>query len=230
MAFTEWNIGSKQSNGDDKRLPFLYLKEGKYTVRLLKKPVVVGKYFAKNKDGKTVVIVISDKNINDCPLQKKYPERLKNKASLRYGVKVIDRSDGKIKVMEFPYTVFKYICEYSNHHEVDPGAKDGADFTISVNPKAKGTDRYTVMFDGMSTLTNDEIKMYKETEDVSLENIYKIDTPEEVEKKLFGEGAEKDSAPNPPSSPKEDAPDTSDESFGSTDNVVSNDEDEEVPF
>jgi len=228
MAITDWSIGSNKSDGSSGGsvgMPFLYLKEGKYTVRLLKKPVVVGKYFYRDNNNKMRIAIISDKDINSCPIRQKYPEKLKNKASLRYAVKVIDRSDSKVKIMEFPYTVFKAICENSKHHEIDPGSKDGADFTVSVNPNAKGTDRYTVMFDNLNTLTNEEIKLYQATEEVLLETVYKIDSPEEVEKKLFGD-PDAQTQTQAPVAQNTEAPSTASESFGSNDDA----KDDEVPF
>ena len=190
MALTGWktNGGDKES-GD--RAEFLYLKKGNiYTVRLLKDPVRMAKYFYKNQ-GKMRVAVISADDRENCPVRAKHPEELKNPASLRYAVRVIDRKDGRIKVMEFPYSVYKQICEQSEHHNIDPGSKDGAEFTIKVATKT-GFDMYTSIFDGASTLTNDEIALFQEYKDkTDLEKLYKIDSPEEVEQKLFGESYEK---------------------------------------
>jgi len=190
MALTGWKTNGKDGKSKD-GVEYLYLKGGNtYTVRLLKDPVMMAKYFYKNK-GKMRVAIISPADRETCPVRAKHMDELQNMASLRYAVRVIDRKDNKIKVMEFPYSVYKQICEQSEHNNIDPGAKDGADFAIKV-AATTGFDMYTTIFDGASVLTRDEIALFKEYEDkTNLEKLYKVDSPEEVEQKLFGEFHEK---------------------------------------
>ena len=221
MAMSDWNMNDRSNDGT--KIEYLSLKQGIYRVRLLKNPVKFAKYFHE-KDGRSRFAVIDVSTIDSCPVKAKHPDL--QKASIRYGVRVIDRNDnGKIKVMEFPYTVYQDICNQSKHNKVNPGDATGADFVITVTG-IRLAKKYVTIFDGINTLEKDEIKLFKSTEDnINLEKIFKVDSYEDVEKKLFGDFSKhsnEDSLNTPITN-------VVDESFGS-DSSSDDVSDDEVPF
>jgi len=189
MGIVGWDTKSKDGNGNG-NVEYLYLNGGKsYTIRPLKSPIEYAQYFYKHPNEKKMRFAfIPLSNIEKCPVKAKYPTELPKNAQKRYSVLVIDRNDpDKIKVMPFPWTVYDQMCSLAQHQGVEPGEKNGCDFTIKVTGSGQFDTRYQVMFDACNDLTSDELKLYQKYKDsVDLQKIYKPGTPEEVEKRLFG--------------------------------------------
>jgi len=200
---------------------FLWLKRNnKYRIRPIGKPVEFFKYFRKDADNKARTAITADPD--NCPVYAAHEQEL-NKASLRYAMYCIDRSDGKIKIVEGPKTAFYIpLCERANLTEKDPtGVKTGGDWVIDVVTENKMT-KYKTQFIEDTPLTKEEIEILKEfynehNAKEKLANIYKTNTPEEIEKRLFGDIDDNDDSNETVSSSQSESVDESIDESGSED-------------
>lgn len=184
----DWGEVSKTtSNGGG---DYLKLQSGnQYRIRPVFSPVKFFKYFHMN-NGKLRTGICG--NPDTCPVRDRHPEL--KKPSLRFAAYVIDRADGKVKILEAPQTVFRPIGSSFELTGKNPGGgKDGSDWGIKVSGKGMQT-KYDVMHLENTPLTAEERTAIKEAlggDKQKLTKLYKVDTPEELEKKLFGELEEK---------------------------------------
>jgi hypothetical protein len=186
-GYVEWeNVAPKSSRGGE-MLDFLRLKSGNtYRIRPLHKPVHFYKYFHRAEDGKLRTALTGD--LSDSIVATNHPE-LKKPAN-RYAIFVIDRNDGNnIKIMEAPVTVFKHFRDRFEATGQKPGGnKDGGDWQIKITGSGLNTE-YSVTYLKDTPLTQEELKSFSEVmagDKERLGKIYKIDSQEEIEKKLFG--------------------------------------------
>jgi hypothetical protein len=198
--YVQWGSVQSQSSSGEKS-EYLKLKTGNtYRIRPIFDPVIFYKYFHKH-EGKLRTAICAKPD--SCPVRDAHPEL--KKPSMRYAAYVIDRADNKVKILEAPQSVFRPIGSTFEATAKNPGSgKDGSDFQIKVSGTGLNTT-YDVAFAGASPLTAEERAAVKETLDgdkKKLQKLYKVDTPEEIEKKLFGD-------PNSGS-------DSSDDVFGSS--------------
>jgi len=119
----------------------------------------------------------------DSPTIKKYSNM---NISTRYAVNVLDRADGKLKIMEGPISIFKEFGQYNKMTGRNPGAVEGGDFSIEVSGNGKQR-RYKTSFVKNTTLTDEEKKMLKSQGLYKLEGIFKVVDEDKIEEKLFGE-------------------------------------------
>ncbi len=153
--------GKASSSGGKKGSKYLSFQPDQvYTVRLVGQAVEFYKYYlkefrkslyfdAEDRDNaaKTIAAVLG--------LEAELPHR--------WAVNVIDRSDGKIKILEGGWSIFKFFANWARVHDnAHPGGKAGVDWTISVEGNDFQSRRYTTMPDKSSPFTSDEIKMIKE--------------------------------------------------------------------
>lgn len=170
---------------------FLRLEPNKpYRIRLLNKAKPVWRYYRTDEKNRSRFAVTADPN--KCPVKAKYPEL---KASERYAILVIDRADGELKVYEGPASVFRVFREYADHSGTNPGdIKNGADFTITAELKdgqPKKNTKYHVKFKERNSLTKEEVEIIrKNQEEFKLTQLLAPNSPEEIEKRLFGEWEE----------------------------------------
>ncbi len=175
-------VGNVSKNGfsDGQQIDFLRLKGGnEYEIRPLGKPIVFFKYVRQHDDGGWRWAICEDPQ--ECPVRKKH----NIEPSERYAVNIIDRSDGKIKVMEGPFTVFKAFRDYQDYTKKSPGGPEGADFKITVKGAGLKT-RYTTNLVKHTSFTDEEKSQIKEQHLYKLEAIYKVTPSEEIEYVLFG--------------------------------------------
>jgi hypothetical protein len=182
--YVQWGSVPEDSSGGEKS-EFLKLKTGNtYKIRPILDPVKFFKYF--HKEGGKLRTAICDKP-DVCPVRDRHPEL--KKPSMRYAAYVIDRADNKIKILEAPQSVFRPIGSTFESTGKNPGSgKDGSDFQVKVTGVGLNT-KYDVAWAGQTPLTQDERDALKEALDgdmKKLQKLYKVDTPEEIEKKLFG--------------------------------------------
>ena len=191
-TYVQWDSVSKYNvNPDDgtglKKVDFLRLQSGiTYKIRPIYQPVRFWKYFNK-KDGRLRTAICAD--ADTCSIRDRYPDL--KKPSLRFASVVIDRADGKVKVLEAPKMVFSPLGNHMEATGKNPGgSKDGSDFQIKVIGKGLNT-RYEVTPVAVTPLTSDEMKQIQSAigGDVKevLSEMFKINTPEQIEKKLFGD-------------------------------------------
>lgn len=184
-GYVQWNqVGTNGSKAE-----FLRLKGGvTCRVRPLKQPICFRKFYFK-KNGKTRSAIVDD-NIVD-QMMKEYQGELKN-PPYRFVMYVIDREDGKIKIMEFPMSVYNGLRERFEATGKKPGsAKDGGDYRIKVTGTGLAT-KYMVTYIEETPLTTEErdlfLKVSGEADGESkLDKIYKFCSKEEAEKKLFSD-------------------------------------------
>tara|TARA_Y100000310_G_scaffold344994_1_gene461023 strand:- start:8683 stop:9426 length:744 start_codon:yes stop_codon:yes gene_type:complete len=179
--------GSSSTGQNDRPKPtFLRLKANEqYVIRPLAKPMEVWKYFTQLNGGTRSAIV---EDAEQCPVAKSHPDL---EAKQKFAINVIDRSDGELKVLEAPPSVFWGMRDWAKMTKKKPGGSDvGGDFCISVQlPPGKNRmqTKYSIQFIEPTPLTDEEKKMAMEDPGLwDLEKVYKPHTPEEIERLLFG--------------------------------------------
>lgn len=198
--YVQWGSVPK-SGGSGENSEYLKLKSGNvYNIRPVFDPVKFFKYFHKH-NGRLKTAICAKPDV--CPVRDKHPDL--KKPSMRYAAYIIDRADGKVKILEAPQSVFRPIGSSFEATGKNPGSgKDGSDWQIKVTGTGLNTT-YDVAFAGQTPLTAEERASIKEALDgdlKKLQKLYKVDTPEEIEQKLFGEEESNQSS------------DSSDTSFG----------------
>lgn len=184
------NNNSGGGDGDDRRVPYLRLKSGNtYKVRPIYFPVMFHKYFHTPPGGKLRTAICADPAT--CPVKARHGSELKeNQPSLRYASYVIDRSDGKVKILEGAPSIFRPLGSHMEATGRNPGGtKDGSDWQIKVTGTGKMT-RYEVTMLDITPLSPEEKKLISDSIEgditTSLTDVFSVDSPEEIEKKLFG--------------------------------------------
>jgi len=192
--FVQWDsIPTTSSGGDGEKNDYLRFESGKsYRIRPIFSPVKFFKYFHKH-DGRLRTAICGSPDT--CPVRDRHSEL--KKPSLRFAAYVIDRSDGKVKILEAPQTVFRPIGKSLEITGKNPGSgKDGSDWSVTVSGKGLNT-KYDVVFCANTPLTEEEREAIKESLDGDkdkLKKLYKTDAPEQIEEKLFGEWQKKESS------------------------------------
>lgn len=167
-----------QSSGEQKaRLPFVsFPKSGIYKMRLIGKHIRCLKYWSPIK-----AITHPDyKGKDPAWVAGFYPPT-------KYAIHVIDRADGKLKLLEKGNSLFKYFANFKAVEGIDPAGKDAPDVSITVNYPSDGKGgiikqkaEYVVQFARKNTpLTEEELKMFKEQK-IDLQERYKSDTLEKI--------------------------------------------------
>jgi len=174
------------SSGSGEMSDFLRLQSGNsYKIRPVFEPVKFFKYFHKNA-GKLKTAICGKPEA--CTVKQAHPEL--KKPSLRFAAYVIDRADGKVKILEAPQTVFRPIGASLEMTGKNPGGgADGSDWYIKVSGTGLNTV-YDVGMIGPSPLSQEERDLIKEALDgdkEKLKKLYKVDAPEQIEEKLFGD-------------------------------------------
>jgi len=179
----DWNsVGSNNKSGSGgkklKNLEFIRFTGGSnYNIRPLGCPIVFLKA-GMMVNGSYRSAIIEDP---DSPVVKNFSNMNVNE---RYAVNVLDRLDGKIKIMEGPLSIFGEFKSYSDHTQKNPGLSVGADFSIKADGDGKER-RYTTKFFKNTTLTDDEKAMIKDQGLYDLEKVFKVVPDEELENKLL---------------------------------------------
>ena len=196
--YVDWSDVAPKPSGNGGNLDFLRLKSGNtYKIRPLHKPVHFYKYFHRGEDGKLRTALTGDPT--DCPVAAEHPGL--RKPANRYAIFVIDRNDGnKIKVMEAPVSVFKHFRDRFEATGQKPGGnKDGGDWQIKITGSGLKTE-YSATYLKDTPLTQEELEAFSAVMDGDRERlgkIYRIDSPEEIEKKLFGPFEDDDAQSSP---------------------------------
>ena len=189
-GYVQWGEVKTGNGGTE----FLQLKSGvTKTVRPIMKLIHFQKFFHKPEGGKLRTAVVSDEV--SAQMMVNHPE-LKKPAN-RFVIYVIDREDEKVRIMEFPVTVYKAFSDRFEATGKNPagGAEDG-DYRIKVSGSGMTTS-YTTTFLDNSPLTEKEKELIKEElggDKEKLLKIYKFNTVEEAEKKLFSSEEEEGSS------------------------------------
>ena len=168
--------GSNDNNQPENRekLPFLDHKEpGSYLVRLVGKYVTYLTYFEPFR-GKRVITHPSYKGKDPAWNAKFYPQK-------KFAIHVIDRKDGKLKILDASKTLFECFKNYLDTNNCDPTGKTAPDFSIIVK-KIGGKKSTSAMPAGeKNTLSKEDIDMIL-AKKVDLKRIYKPKPLETIQK------------------------------------------------
>lgn len=179
-GFVQWN--EVPSGGGTN---FLALKSGNtYKIRPLLQPLNFCKYFHK-VDGKMRTAVVSEEVV--AQMASKHPQL--NRPANRYAMYVLDRNDDdKIKVMEFPISVYKQFANSFQATGNEPGSnKNGSDWVIKISGSGYNTT-YETTFVAGTPLTEEEVNAIKVELGGDMEKLATIFPFNDVagaEKKLF---------------------------------------------
>ena len=186
----DWSsVGSSKQPGSGggkklKNLEFIKFVDGSsYNVRPLGNPIVFLKAGVM-VNGSYRSAIIEDP---DSPVVKKFSNMNVNE---RYAANVLDRADGKIKIMEGPLSIFGEFKSYFEHTKENPGLSVGADFSIKATGDGKNR-RYTTKFSSKTILSDAEKAMIKEQGLYDLEKVFKVVPDEELEDKLLNASSKK---------------------------------------
>ena len=190
MAMMDWNeveVRSSNEGSGSKVSNEIYLnfKQGKFKVRLVHKPIFYKQYFIdpKYSSFEKVLPIIVDPD--DDPLAD-----LGHYGGIKCATNVIDREDGKVKVLRCGKTVYENFAAYAQETEVAPGSKDGPDFLIKVDdPNGdKRQRKYKVIPLAPAPFTAEEKAMFKDKAGDSgihsLEEIFAAKTGDEVKEMI----------------------------------------------
>lgn len=172
--------GGGKSNEDREKIPYLDMsKPAKYKVRL------VGPYVKCRKHFKPYRATVQDKDKSIDPAW-----QAGWTPSKRYAINVIDRADGKLKILEKGPSVFKHFYAYKVDCNNDPSGKEGPDFIITVSiPKGddglpnKLKTEYTVTHLERAPFTKEDMKVICEVDESG--NIVKDEKTGKAKSKLF---------------------------------------------
>lgn len=160
--------GSIKEPGTGSTIDFLKLKDGMNQIRIVGKPSLINIHWEKGIDGQNKKVICPGAG---CPICKagKAPQA-------RYQIHVIDRVDGKVKVLEQGPTVFNQIKSYA----MDADYGDPTKYDIKVKKEGSGRDtKYSLLpSPNKSEITAEEQKLVAECK--SLEEINKVKTIEEI--------------------------------------------------
>lgn len=162
----EW--GAMPSSGEKSNVDFIKLASGDNKMRVVGKPSMINLHWENDLTGKNKKVICPGAG---CPICKagKAPQT-------RYQVQIIDRVDGKVKVLEQGTQVFNAIKAYAMDEEYGDPTK----YDINIKKSGSGRDtKYTVMASpNKRPLTDDEQKAVSECK--SLSEINKAKTIDEI--------------------------------------------------
>ncbi len=194
MGVVQWDKmgeSKKGSGGGGKgKKNVAYLKVetgGKYKVRPVGQGIEITKVFNKH-DGRIRCVVIDHTTDEGQEAIDKLKSDYGLECNKKYIINVIDRADGQLKVYEGPKSVFEVFGEWKKESKVEPGSKDGVDFSISAKGDGKER-RYMTMPLSPAPFTDAEKTMIKEkviAGDHNLEELYKATPTDKIEEYLFG--------------------------------------------
>lgn len=167
-----------------------------YRVRPVGDPCTFYAYYVQSPDDPKRFNRAITEDPKNCIIAQKY----NLEAKPRYAVNVIDRADGRLKIMEAPATVLDAIKTWAKASKQHPGGKGGADFEITVkipaNNDRKRTEYKTTPV-VQTPWTDEESAMLKEKGLYKLETEFAPVPQAEIESKLFGPKT----APSAPATP-----------------------------
>lgn len=162
----EWD--SIKETGKGSNVDFIKLKDGLNQMRIVSTPAQISIHWEKDIEQQNKKVICLGAG---CPICK-----AGHAPQFRYQIQVIDRLDGKIKILEQGPTVFNAIKAYA----VDPEYGDPSKYDIKIKKEGSGRDtKYSVLASpNKSDLTEEELKAVQESK--SLEEINKPKTYEEI--------------------------------------------------
>jgi len=174
----KWNNEVGDNSQSDNRIEYMKLVPSvKHVIRPVGFPVEFWKFFNRTDDGMRIAITDDPQILQRYDLE---PSR-------RYAINVIDRADGQLKVLEFPYTIYQSLCKYKEMTNEDPGGNNGADFSILKTGSGKKGTKYEVKKVKETKFTREEAAMIKDKGLYKLPELFKAVPADKIEGVLFGE-------------------------------------------
>jgi hypothetical protein len=175
----EWDLDfSNENKGGEERKKTEWMKfpkPGTYKVRLVG-PYVWFYRHQKPFEGERVITDLTQKADDPAWQAGFYPRKT-------YAIHIIDRADGKLKILEKGTSVFNAFATYKKVNDINPAGKEAPDFSIEVKwPDGnKFQAKYTVTaLAKLQTLTDEEIEMFKSGK-APLPEIYKSTPIEKIQ-------------------------------------------------
>lgn len=166
MAEMNWN--EIKSGGSGEGTPFMKLQPGMNQVRIVGLPFEVDIHWEKGTDGSNKRVVCLGVG---CPVCKAGHTPTK-----RFQVLVIDRADGKIKILEAGTSIFRQIKDYALDAEY--GNPTMYDMRIKKEGSGRETKYSVVASPNKGQITDEEKKLVDDA--TSLTDINKPKTVEEI--------------------------------------------------
>jgi len=198
----------KRASGESKRAEYMKFESGPggkpnlYNVRLLGKAKEFTKFFVKTATGhRRAQTKVDDGWKAEEIIRTSTGKQIRGQQ--RYAVNIIDRADGKIKIMEGPISLFKHFANWSaDNDDASPGGQSvGWDWQITVYGEGQSRG-YSAEPTQPSPFTDEQAAeiaphLYE------LDDRYKCLSPEEVPERLFGEQqSRQDAGPDPDGGPQ----------------------------
>lgn len=183
-------IENEKQKGKNKGSLFLKIESGNdYTIRPLGKAVQFYKFFVNSIKRSVAVDVDPPNLVNEVAalLSNHFGQEIK--PSHRFAMKVIDRSDGKIKILESSSTIFKSMYMWSKATGEAPGSSKAGDWLIGCSGVAPQI-KYTASFLKIAPITNVEMQQIEEIKDkpeYDLNKLFAGATLDNVLEKLTGQ-------------------------------------------
>lgn len=176
--------GDKKGNrgGGDKPLYVEFKPDVPVTIRPIGGAVQFMKVFVNKRS-----VVLDPENKDQAKALIESSTNQKCEPKMRFAINVIDRSDGKVKILENGPSIFKHFANWSKlNGNAGPGGNSGTDWNIL--PTGVGLDReYAVMPTVPTPLTPDEIAKAKDPKGLyPLSEIYKCCPVNEIVSRITG--------------------------------------------
>ena len=181
--------GKKGGGTDSKYLKLSGSIQGtSFRIRPVGDPCAFYAYYVASPDDPKRFNRAITEDPQNCVIAQKY----NIEAKLRYATNVIDRADGKLKIMEAPASVFEAIKMWAKAAGQEPGGKGGADFEITVKIPANGDKNRTeykttpIIQTPWTDEDREAVKMVNDGKLWDLEKEFASTPQAEIEAKLFG--------------------------------------------
>jgi hypothetical protein len=187
--------GGKGGQGGPGKPEWLRIGD-KVKVRPVGQAVEFVKIFVKTKNGNRSVVVDpedAEKAVALLSAEANYDVRANN----RFAMNMIDREDGRIKVLEGGMQIFGYWAQWQNTTGIHPGSREGYDWVIKAEKTGPDPEnkKYTPMSIQPTAITAAEWELInKKKTEYSLAEVYKSVPLDKVVEYVFGD-RKSDSAP-----------------------------------
>jgi len=134
MSNFDMDWGNIKEPGTGEKVDFMKLQTGQNQLRVVGKPSMIDIHWEKGIDGQQKKVICPGAG---CPICK-----AGHVPMVRYQVQVIDRTDGKIKVLEGGPTIFNAIKQYA----MEPDYGDPTQYDLKIKKEGSGREtKYTVL-------------------------------------------------------------------------------------
>ncbi|MHA1169017.1 MAG: hypothetical protein ACTSRU_14405 [Candidatus Hodarchaeales archaeon] len=133
----KWDDETGANNSSGNQREYLRIEPNiEYRLRPMEYPVEFDRFYNRDTEGKLHSAIAGPKD--ECPIRNKYSLD----PSTRYAMNMIDRSDKKLKIVEFPFTVFQELKKWKKFTQQEPGGKSGTDFIIKKTGSGQKNTRW----------------------------------------------------------------------------------------